>query len=157
MAGIACRDKGLDIDASTYLGIAAFLVVLALAASNVYAGRAIQRPRIDSAPPQREPSRTHELVKRLDEHDVQLAKLTLAVSDGIERVARAENRIQKTVTSARRAVREAGIEHAGIDAEFDELRPANGEGIEPLPAMPTEVETTRVVRIPGGSLEIGAA
>jgi len=156
-ARIACQDRDLDLDASTYLGIAALLIVLALAASNVYAGRAVQRPHINPAPPQREPSRTHELVKRLDDHDGELAKLRLAVSDGIERVARAENRIQKTVTSARRAVREAGLEHAGIDAEFEELRPPDAEGIEPLPAMPTQVDASRTVRIPGGILEIGAA
>jgi len=56
-----------------------------------------------------------------------IAELRLAVSDGIARVDRADKRIQKTVTSARRQLREAGIEHAGIEAEFAEL-PASDEG-----------------------------
>jgi len=83
-------------------------------------------------------------------------KLTLAVADGIERVARAENRIAKTVTSARRLVRENGLDHAGIEAEYDELQPRDAEP-QPLPAMPAEVDSPRAIRIPGGHLNIGAA
>jgi len=82
-------------------------------------------------------------------------RLTLAVSDGIERVHRAESRVAKTVTSARRVVREAGLEHAGIEAEYDQLRAGDAEAIEPLPPMSEEVESTRIVRFPGGQLEIG--
>jgi len=89
--------------------------------------------------------------------EARLDKLTMAVADGIERVHRAENRINKTVTSARRLVREAGLEHAGVEAEYEELQPAHDEGIEPLPPMPEEVDGPRAVRIPGGHLEIGAA
>jgi len=89
--------------------------------------------------------------------EARLDKLTLAVSDGIERVHRAESRIQKTVSAARRLVREAGLEHAGIEAEYEELRPADAEGVEPLPAVPEQVAETRTIRIPGGELKIGAA
>lgn len=107
-------------------------------------------PRLDaSGDPVHGGSEWERLSDRLD-------KLTLAVSDGIERVSRAENRIQKTVTSARRLVRDAGLEHAGIDAEHAELQPSDGEGVEPLPAVPEAVAQGRIIRIPGGNLRIGA-
>jgi len=69
-----------------------------------------------------------------DANRIAIESLTLAVSDGIARVDRAENRISKTVTSARRLVREAGLEHAGIEAEYTELH----DGDEP-PSEPVEV------------------
>jgi len=75
----------------------------------------------------------------------EMADLKLAIDEGIRRVDRAEKRVQKTVTSARRLVRESGLEHAGIEAEFEELHGGNGEGVEPLPAVQPDV---------GGTLEV---
>jgi len=83
--------------------------------------------------------------------------LSEAVAEGITKVSRNENRIQKTVTSARRLVREAGLEHAGIEAEYEELQPRDAEAEQALPPLPEEVEATRTVRIPGGELTIGVA
>jgi len=93
----------------------------------------------------------------IDKLESRVDKLTLAVSDGIERVHRAETRVAKTVTNARRLVRNAGLEHEGLEAEHEEIRARDDEGVEELPPMPTPVEETRTIRIPGGRLEIGAA
>lgn len=133
-------------------------IVLALAAccgSILYAVRVLVSSRIDQSLTQSLPDKEGfneqlyaEVIKRVED-------LTIAVDEGIRRVDRAENRVQKTVTSARRLVSDAGLEHAGIDAEHEELQSSNGEGIEPLPAMPVEVEAVRTVRVAGGTLQIG--
>ncbi len=94
---------------------------------------------------------------RIDALETDLERQKLALSEGIERVARSENRIQKTVTSARRLVRDAGLEHAAIDAEHAELQPPDADGGQPLPTMPAQMAATRTLRVPGGQLEIGAA
>jgi len=140
------------------------VAVLALAVSTgymIFAARVILSSRIDrsgmsseglgiSNPVVADAGRLSELSDRID-------TLTLAVDEGIRRVDRAENRIQKTVTSARRLVRDAGLEHAGIEAEYEELQPRDAEPSEGLPAVPAAVAETRILRIPGGQLEIGAA
>ena len=112
--------------------------------------------RIDPVTPPAEPKEAPAYWKLIAELEARVDKLTFAVSDGIERVSRAENRIQKTVTSARRLVREAGLEHAGIEAESEELQPPDGEGVEPLPPVPAEVGEARTIQIPGGTLSIGS-
>jgi len=138
------------------VGMAAF-ALLGVSATTAVLAKVVLSRRIDQAPPAGEAPDTDKLNGVLVEINDRIDKLTLAVSDGIERVSRAENRIQKSVTSARRLVREAGLEHAGIEAEFAELQPADDPGIEPLPAMPAGVDQGREVRIPGGHLTIGAA
>jgi len=80
-----------------------------------------------------------------------------AVAEGITKVTRNENRIAKTVTAARRLVREAGLEHPGIEAEHEELFPADDDRIEALPPMPEQVEGIRQIRIPGGNLNMREA
>jgi len=116
------------------------------------------RPKIDPIPTAPEPNGTagrwEATSSALETLTVRVDNLTLAVSDGIARVDRAEKRIQKTVTSARRLVREAYLEHAGIEAEYDELEPPDDLGVEPLPALPEEVESTASVRVPGGSISL---
>jgi len=140
------------------LQVVGALALVALAVSAAWAARALSY-RNDPAPLVAERLVTMEEIHRLDTavafNDEAIAKLTLAVSDGIERVSRAENRISKTVTSARRLVRENGLEHAGIEAEFEELQSRDAEAIEPLPAMPEQVGETRTVRVPGGTIEVG--
>lgn len=81
-------------------------------------------------------------------------RLTLAVSDGIGRAERVEKRIQKTVTSARRLVSEAGLEHAGIEAEHEQLHLGNDPVVEPLPAVSAPVARHRQIRVPGGFIAL---
>lgn len=78
-------------------------------------------------------------------------RLRLAIAEGIERVDRAEKRVQKTVSSARKLVRENGLEHAGLEAEYSELLERDGEAspaVE-LPALPEPVVDDRPTGIPG--------
>jgi len=132
------------------------LALLTVAGATVYVGRAVLSHRIDRSVPGPDSTATEDLQLFTATLRTDVDRLTLAVSEGIARVDRAENRIQKTVTSARRLVREAGLEHAGIEAEHAELRSPDDEGIEPLPAMPAPVDATRTVRIPGGILTLEA-
>lgn len=69
-------------------------------------------------------------------------EITLAVSEGIERVARAEGRIQSTVRSARKKLAELGLEHDGLEAAAAELHVVDGGGGEDdeVPAVPALVE-----------------
>jgi len=113
--------------------------------------------KIEPSPPQPPPAPTVTLEGRILELELGLERLTVALDDGISGYRRAEKRIQKTVTSARRLVKESGLEHAALEAESEEIRGRDAEGIPPLSAMPTPVAATRTIRIPGGHLEIGAA
>jgi len=145
------------LDASTILGGIAVFGILALGAANVWALRGVLSHRIEPTLTAAHSQRTRDLDELGTRIQADLDRLTLAVSEGIARTDRSEKRIQKTVTSARRLVRENGLEHAGIEAEFAELQPPDAEGSEPLPALPEEMAVTRTIRIPGGHLEIGAA
>jgi len=129
--------------------------LLTVAGATVYVGRVVIASRIDPLPAPAEVPATPDWLDDVGELNARVDRLTNAVADGIERVARSENRIQKTVTSARRLVREAGLEHAGIEAEHAQLQPPDDPGVEPLPALPEEMEEARTVRIPGGRLQIG--
>jgi len=82
----------------------------------------------------------------------ELASMTLAIAEGISRTDRAEKRVQKTVAAARRQLSAAGIEHAGLEAEHDELRERNDEpsgSSEVLPLFEKVEEPTRRTGIPG--------
>jgi len=129
--------------------------LLTLTGATVYVGRVVVTSRIDPLPAPPERVGPDPLLEEVADLTRRIDKLTFAVADGIERVARAENRIAKTVTSARRLVRENSLEHAGIEAEFDELKSTDAERVEPLPAVPEAVESYRTVRIPGGRIQIG--
>jgi len=127
-----------------------------------YVARAVVSYMSEAPATRKHPSVTFDnlrnLERRLDEFQIKIDDLTVAISEGIARVDRHEKRIRKTVTSARKLVRENGLEHAGIEAEYAELQPPDGAGIDhPLPTMPEEVDPPRTIRIPGGHLEIGAA
>jgi len=72
-----------------------------------------------------------DLVTALANQSSRIDDLTLAIDVGIKEVNRVRSRVEKTVTSARRAVRETGIEHAGIEVEYEELLDgdeSHGEG-----------------------------
>lgn len=140
------------------------VVILALATFSgltVYVVRAVLLSRIDQtrSVPDRSEMLEHiaQAARERDQLERRIDELTLAVDEGIRRVDRAENRIQKTVTSARRLVRDAGLEHAGIEAEHAELQSPDEEAVQPMPALPANVDPPRSIRVPGGQLEIGAA
>jgi len=141
---------------SVILSIAGLVLAGALAVAS-WRVVGVLSHKIDRPPPAAEPIDEAKLNRVLVDINDRVDRLTEAVAEGITKVTRNENRIQKTVTSARRLVREAGLEHAGVEAEYEELQPTHDEGGEPLPPMPEEVEAPRAVRIPGGHLEIGAA
>lgn len=90
-----------------------------------------------------------------DDLQRQIDRLQLAVSDGIERVARAESRVSKTVTSARRLLAEGGIEHAGLEAEAEELRGRNEptSEAEPVPELQPVLVDDRPSGIPGMTID----
>jgi len=98
-----------------------------------------------------------DLAKVVWGHGQELDRLKLALSDGIERVDRANKRIEKTVANARRLVAASGLEHPGLEAEAEQLRLADGEpsGPEPVPAMPESLDlpSGRPTGIPGVSFE----
>jgi len=137
------------------LGIVSLVLLAVLTATIAWVGRGLYRP-IEQAQPVDNRAEIYGqlemLAKRIDENSEEVDRLKLAVSDGIERVHRAETRIAKTVQSARRLVRENGLEHPGIEAEADELRERDDTGSpEPeLQLMPPRVDTpARPTGIPG--------
>jgi len=138
------------------LALAALALLAGLTASNVALARGVARSQIAPVVTVENPADDRELWVLVANLGTRMDGLTVAVSEGIAGYRRHEKRIQKTVSSARRLVREAGLEHAGIEAEYSELRPRDAEAIEPLSAVPEEVEPARTVRIPGGHLQIGA-
>jgi len=77
--------------------------------------------------------------------------LRTAVSEGIANVERRENRIQKTVTSARRQLASAGLEHAGLEAEAAELEQDHepARQAEELPPVPESLVRDGPSGIPG--------
>jgi len=93
------------------------------------------------------PNGSTEIMHELANVNQRIDDLVLAVDVGIKGYTRAENRVQKTVTSARRLVRESGLEHAGIEAEFEELHEGDGVGVEPGPAH-RESGAPRVPAVP---------
>jgi len=70
-----------------------------------------------------------------------LTDLTMALSDGIQRVQRSENRVRAIVQGAKRDLAEAGFEHAGVEAEAAELRRVDGSDseAEQVPTVPQDV------------------
>jgi len=75
-------------------------------------------------------------------HEQRLNHMTLAVAEGIQHVDRAEKRINGAVTRARRQLREAGLEHPGLEAEAADLHVVHGGGGEEvrLPPVPAEMD-----------------
>lgn len=110
---------------------------------------------IDRPPPSEHTQETEERLLWLEGIakgiDARFETLTQAVADGISHTKRAEKRVQKTVTSARRLIRESGLEHAAIDAEFEELHDGDegGSAPEELPAVQEVLEFDGPSGIPG--------
>ena len=79
---------------------------------------------------------------QLDLFNQQSDQMRFAISEGIERVDRAERRIKATVARARKELSRRGYEDPGLDAEADELRNSDGNGSDErgLSTVPDEVE-----------------
>jgi len=144
------------------LAVAAILALAALTVSNIVAVRAFSRPSTN-AREVTDWSKIREgisqLISRVDANERGIKDLIVALDEGIKGFKRAENRVQKTVTSARRLVRENGLEHAGIEAEYEELRERDVQpsDSDPVPPVRQEVEVFARSGIPGLSGEELAA
>lgn len=138
------------------LQVTAILALVALTASAVWAAWVFSH-RTETLEPVEDPEKPvpglEEIIRKLALHDQEFAALKLAVSDGILRVDRADKRIQKSVTGARRLLRENGLEHPALEAEFEELGGEDGTGSEEpeLQLMPSDVEPNQKTGIPGVS------
>lgn len=68
--------------------------------------------------------------------------VSVAVSEGIKHIDRAESRIRSTVSRARKELEKQGFESAGLEAESAELRLVDAGGSEEgeLPALREAVE-----------------
>jgi len=136
----------------------AIVALTALTSSVIWAVR-VFRINFSSREPVLDPVKIAEFTGmweiRLDGLGEEIDRIKIALSDGIARNDRAEKRIQKTVASARRQLREAGIEHAGIEAEHAELleRDESPGEDEQLRLLPESVEPPRRSGIPGLSAE----
>lgn len=81
------------------------------------------------------------LVRRVDGLESGTKDITLAVSEGIERVDRSERRVRAVVRSARKELAAEGFEHPGLEAENRELQLVDGGGSSEgeVPTLPEEV------------------
>jgi len=142
---------------STVLSIVAILASLAVAGALVWTLAGL-RGSFDRPPPVPDPSPTEGWWKSLegleDRTLAELKRLTLAVEEGIERVQRAETRIAKTVKGARKLVADHGLEHAGLEAEADEIRERDEPASDPegVPPVRSVLEDDRPSGIPGISV-----
>jgi len=131
--------------------ILALVVVSALLAYTVRAIPHLIPAALPDPHPQPTTKQLMEFGLQLERNERDIADLRLAVDHGIARVDRAEKRIQKTVTSARRLLREEGLEHAGIEAEYEQLQPGDAGPGDSDPMLPLyeEVEAPTRTGIPG--------
>jgi len=131
------------------------VALVGLTGALLWVARAISM-KIDYIEPERaliDPTPVLEILERkIAQNRDAIAHLVVAVSDGIAHTSRHEKRISKQVTGARRLLKENGLEHAGLEAEYAEIRdndaePSEEEGVLPLRAPVEEVE--RDSGIPG--------
>jgi len=85
--------------------------------------------------------------------------LTAAVAHGIDHVDRNEKRVRGIVTGALRRFEAEGYEDPGVGAEADSLPidDAGGSRIQPLPAVPNDVDPDYVAAwatVPGDTSEM---
>lgn len=136
------------------LSVAVAVVVVALVVGLVLTTRALPRAIAPLSPIEHTTdtnARLTALEADRDTHSIRFDSLTLAISEGIARSDRAEKRVRKTVTSARRLLRDSGLEHAGLDAEAEEIHDGDEPASEPelvLP-VPEVVGDSRPSGIPG--------
>ncbi len=86
--------------------------------------------------------------QRVDALEVKIQDLTLAVSEGVQRVQRSEYRVRHIVQGAKRELAEAGFEHPGVEAEARELREIDGDPIEESQLPPVSEVVEDAARLP---------
>ncbi len=88
---------------------------------------------------------------QLEAHEARFQDLTFAVSEGISKVERAENRIRATIRRARAELEEHGSYSPGLDAEAQELRIVDGKGSveESVQPLREEVASPDLTGVPG--------
>ena len=64
----------------------------------------------------------------LDGYEARLKDLMLAISEGIEKTSRAENRVKATISRARKEFARNGLLDPGLEAEAEQLRLVDGAG-----------------------------
>jgi len=139
---------------SAILSVVVGVLVVALVVPLLVAARAIPDNIEPPAAPQEHPdtiSALGDLRGDLQVERIRIDTLRLAVSDGIERVSRAEKRVAKTVQGARKLLREHGLEHPGLEAEAEEILPLDVEGSQPelVLEVPEAVEHDGSTGFPG--------
>lgn len=75
-------------------------------------------------------------------------ELVIAVSEGIERVDRAERRIKATVKRARKELSDRGLVDPGLEAEDQELHDVDGEGSDGRGVPPVREEVAPAADAP---------
>jgi len=133
----------------------AILALLTFTLSLVYVGRAVVLRMNEPRPPGDDRVATDEIALLATRFHAEIESLRFAIAEGIERTDRAEKRVQKTVASARRLLRENGLEHAPLEAEAAELHERDGAGVDEQPVLPVppSVAPTRRLYFPGASPE----
>lgn len=83
-----------------------------------------------------------EIAGRIEALELKVKDQTHAISEGIERTARAERRIGQTIARARKELKSRGFTDPGLEAEDRELRLVDGGGSEPagLQPVPRDVD-----------------
>jgi len=72
-----------------------------------------------------------EFKARIDSLESKVRDQTYAISEGIERTARAERRIGATIARARKELKSRGFADPGLEAEDRDLRLVDGDGSGP--------------------------
>ena len=102
-------------------------------------------------------STVSELDARITALGVQVKDQTHAISEGIERTARAERRVSATVARARKELESRGYTDPGLDAEDRELHLVDGGRGEPVGLQPVsqdvEADGQRASSIPGVTID----
>jgi len=138
---------------------AVVLALLTVAISLGFVRRAVVLHMNRPTPPEPDRVTTNDLAMMNSRFHAEVESLRFAIAEGIERTDRAEKRVQKTIAGSRRLLRESGLEDPKLEAEASQLheRDEDRSPRRELPPVPKGVAQARRIRIPGGSLEIGAA
>jgi len=100
---------------------------------------------------------------RITTIQLKIDELTAALSEGILRVQRSENRVRAIVTGARKELAEHGFEHPGIEAEASELQQhddpdSKAEPVQPVPeSVDPDEEPSSIPGVTMGELQRGRA
>lgn len=95
--------------------------------------------------------KAHDTRSVVESHTARLEELLFAVSEGIQKVERTENRIRATVRRAKEQLEDGGVSSPALDAEASELRLLDGGAreTEQVPSVPERVATPDMTDFPG--------